>query len=238
MTDIRLLDVRALASDLHQRGGYQNVIRLLDQTVAAQSCHADLNLAKDQLSALQHLTQFGGPSDHLFRRTIESALMSQAVLLYVRAVYDSGHVSERKSLNVRTKISNDARLAHDRLIIARKRVIAHIDGLGTSTDYDLRETVMFGCEVANGWRIGATTRQSTSSTKVMADLDLCINETLPIAKQEFQKRLAHFQETISDIDASIFHSHIVDGALLIQDKEALKKLVLQAIDRSDTPIMN
>lgn len=87
----------------------------------AQSSFHDLLFAVEILSYLRGL---GAGTDRELPAAAQGALMSQSILLYVRATGPSG---QRKSLKLLQGYNEAQRELHEKLVKLRNKVIAHLD---------------------------------------------------------------------------------------------------------------
>ncbi len=159
MEQEQLLDVAGLAAELEGVAAYTIVLRRLRAAKSAQSCVSDLRLAQDQVEALEHSLNVGGSTDVTRRRSIETALSTTGVLLYVRATDDDGRGGGRGSIKVTANLSDEAKAAHARLVKLRHTAIAHIDDEKAPPEYAWRETLIFG-RWREGWNLGVKRRSN------------------------------------------------------------------------------
>lgn len=204
-----LLDVAGLAAELEGDAAYAIVLRKLRAARSAQSCVSDLRLAQDHVEALEHSLNVEGTTDVTRRRSIETALSTTGVLLYVRATDDDGRGGGRGSIKVTAKLSADAKEAHARLVKLRHTAIAHIDDEKAPPEYAWRETLIFG-RWREGWNLGVTTRQTTSNQRVLDDLKLCLSEAEPLLRAKAVKRINELTTALAVVPAEVFDRHTVE----------------------------
>jgi len=201
-----LLDVAGLAAELEGEPTFLPVIRRFRSARVVQSCVTDLRLAQDHIEALEHSLNIGGTTDETRRRTIETSLSITAALLYVRATDDDGRGGGRGSVKVAGKLSDAAKEAHKRLVRLRNTAIAHVHDEESPPEYAWRETMIFG-RWLEGWNLGVTTRQSTSSGRVFDDLKLCLSEAEPILAAKAVLRINQLTEALGAVPAEVFDRH-------------------------------
>lgn len=230
-----LLDVGALVAELGGDASFLPVLRKLRAARGVQSCLSDLRLAQDHIETLEHSLKVGGMSEVVQRRSIETALSTSAVLLYVRATDDDGRGSGRGSVKVTAKLSEDAKLAHKRLVKLRHTAIAHIDDGNAPPEYSWRETIIFG-RWHGGWNLGVTTRQTTRSESVLSDLKLCLSEAEPLLAAKATKRINELTEALSVVPAEVFDRHTVEADKFFGGEALAAALLNSAPPGSDATI--
>ena len=88
-----------------------------------RSLSVDLEMALESLDALEALWETPTAHDDFMLKTTESALLNNALVLYVRATKTKS--KHRGDFDLRSRFSEEEKLTHDELVALRDDAIAH-----------------------------------------------------------------------------------------------------------------
>jgi hypothetical protein len=120
------VDVNALLGEFSALPAAGKLTKAIKKAMLYQSCRSDLAQAASSMDALKNLQRSPRKSGTIEKTTTEAALLTQAVILYVRATHGSGKRGERGSVQIRAKLSPELQNDHDLLARLRNRALAHV----------------------------------------------------------------------------------------------------------------
>jgi hypothetical protein len=94
-----------------------------------RSLTVDLEIARESLDALDVVWGTPTANNDFTAGTIESALLNNALVLYVRATKTTS--DERGTFDLRSRVSEDEKAVHEELVDLRDKAIAHFGSGGT-----------------------------------------------------------------------------------------------------------
>lgn len=110
----------------------KRLLPLADKIRRARDLHslsADLAMALESLDALDALLKVPTATDDFGKIITESALLSNALVLYVRATKTTSN--ERGGFDLRSRFSEEEKVAHEELSDLRDKAIAHFGSGGS-----------------------------------------------------------------------------------------------------------
>jgi hypothetical protein len=161
------------------------------------SLSTDLVMALESVDALEaELATAADPDDH--RKLItESALLNNALVLYVRATKTESR--ERRGFDLRSRFSADEKIAHQELSDLRDHAIAHF-GSGGSYDGEWQaELVILQFSGADS-KPGVVTRRQTIDRNLVKRARRQIEAALGLMRTVYHEKL---EEITASLDAAV-----------------------------------
>jgi hypothetical protein len=203
------IDLLSLAETLERRGGKRKLAGALRSAWRAQSCVADLRQAETLCETLHQLTAgpptFGPPP----LLSIQSSLLSTAILLYARATSTGGSRSERGSVQLDgSKLTPEQREDHKTLIGLRNSALGHVQ-TGTRLAGDLwHRDYLFAKRVKQDtWGVASGSTSIGLHFEAMAIL----RRQLPVALAIL---VARTRKRIDDATQALQESHPSEATML------------------------
>lgn len=157
-------DLTALSQRLHSEDRHKPLAGMIDRAQDLASMRADLEIALESLDALEAL--FSAPQyQDLSTSVTEYALLSNAVLLYVRATKTTS--TERRSFDLNSRFSEQEKVVHRELADLRDGAIAHFGSGGSYQGSWHVETVILQATI-EGSRVGVLTKRQTRDMELVS----------------------------------------------------------------------
>ncbi len=195
------VDLLAMARALESRGGKRDLSDSLRAAWRAQSCLADLRNASEVCEVFDQLPPGAigpggiGPGGITH---IKSALLTSAILLYVRATATGGSKTERGSIQLDLKKLNlEQRNDHKTLINIRNGAIGHVEA-GATIGGDLwHADYLFAKEASkSAWRIASGSTSIGFNVDTLAALKRQLPVALEAVGAKCRRRLDHIHKTL------------------------------------------
>lgn len=219
----RTINLSALAVRLRSEKRYLRLAGLIDKAVNVGSLHSDMMMAAESMVALRSVLAIPTePNDHK-KLITESALLNNAIMLYVRATKTKSKI--RAGFDLRSKFSQQEVVVHQELCDIRDDAIAHF-GLGGSYGGEWQAEVAILQFEGDGGLPAVLTRRQT------IDRTLCerVESQIEIARSMLRKIYYEIlQKVVDEIGAaakadSNFHlelsKHPLNLDLFLQSKAA------------------
>jgi hypothetical protein len=184
--DTATFNLSALADRLLAEGRKTDFAMKIRAAVDAHSIKADLTLAGEACTTLAFLADQPQAMPANMKDTAQAALLSYAILLYVRATKSNSEA--RRTYDLRSKLSAEEKQVHAELCDLRDKAVAHF---GTGGSYVGNWTV----EVAIADVVGDGVRPAVASRRLVLDRTLLrrarfqISRALEIMGNEHGKRM-------------------------------------------------
>lgn len=162
------------------------IASLLRRTKLTQACHADIKGAHSSLIAFNHwmhsdVSAF--TNEHSL--TIQSALLTKAIVLYARATHGSADKGGRGSVQIKNRLPDDLKVEHDLIIDLRNRAIVH-SHLGKEIGERVwEEQQLLLVQIGEGYKPMYTTRTTQIDYKAIVSLYKLLNFALDFYHQRF-----------------------------------------------------
>ncbi len=192
-------NLSALADRLYEE---QRMLPLANQIYRARDLHSlstDLVMALESLDALDlELKKPTDPNDHT-KLITESALLNNALVLYVRATKTKSE--ERGGFDLRSRFSELEKYAHRELTDLRDHAIAHFGSGGSYQGEWQAELVIlqFNGEDA---KIGVITRRQTVDRSLVVRARRQVETALRLMREIYQEKLNNITESLNSAVAS------------------------------------
>lgn len=181
------IDLKAAVDALSK--DYAIIARLIQQTSDAHSIYTDLATARDMMRTLPGIINTA-------KRETESpnwasdcalALLNTAIILYVRATKSSSR--HRRSFDLRSKLSSEQKVIHDKLCSLRDDAIAHFGpgNLPGGLTWQI-EGIFIPLDRPDDLRIMTGSRRIFQQQELQDELTLQLDQTLVLAKSEVDIR--------------------------------------------------
>lgn len=194
----RFCDAEHLADRLEHRDEFRRLRAMIRQAVVAQSCRADLAQAQTCCDALDALLQSPRKRGTLERRSTESALLSQAVLLYGRATVTNTGRTERGPITIADRLTPEQRADHEALLEVRNRAIAHVYLNEQVSGETWHHGLVFFIEDGQGWRPAGASKTHQFHGETFARLKRQLAIATNIVRARFRKRVDAIALTLNE----------------------------------------
>jgi len=157
-------DLTALSERLFEEGRLQPLAGKIQRAQDLASLHADLIMAGECLDALDALIAQPTAEDDFAKNITEASLLSNAVVLYVRATKTES--DERRGFDLRSRFSTEQKIVHQELCDLRDKAIAHFGSGGSYAGEWKVERVVLDVTDAADARVAVATRRKTVDRKL------------------------------------------------------------------------
>lgn len=223
-----MVDLLAVAAELERREPSSKLAAALKNAGRAQSCVADVRLARTTLEALAQLRGKGRWAPAVQLTAAEHALLANSVFLYARAVATGAKQGERGHTPIRAKLSAEDQRRHDRVINVRNTALAHVRANEKVSDDLWHREIVFAVEQPDGaWLPAAVSRRVQANRSLESDL----RSLLPTAEDELRaiyfRRLTYATELLQKVPSllQVLEKHLLDPIEVFDsESEAAKAL--------------
>jgi hypothetical protein len=194
------IDIRDLEARLGDDEQFRPLKRLINRTMLAQSCIADLAQAQDSIEALDNLYRYFGKKDSPLRINIEAALIMAAVTLYARATGGSDSRGERGSSKIASKLPPEQLGDHVAILELRHRAFAHVYANEQLTgDIPWHRDMIFAVATERGWKPGSLVNRLQVVPSMVARLRRQIPVARAILYDRFQLRMTQMSDLMNSL---------------------------------------
>lgn len=196
----RAVNLSIVRERLVEAGALSKLAEAIRVTLNAQSCLIDLQQSAGSLAALQEiminsfLENAAVPSEQS-RKVVESALLENAITLYVRATHSGADKGSRGSIQIAGKLTTAEKTDHQTLIDVRNKAVAHVHQNKDVWGKSRHRGVILLVECEEGWRPGA------AASRVTFDRDLvgCLIRQVPVATRIISSQVDGLFRKLADL---------------------------------------
>lgn len=220
-------DLIALADALEQDSGKVRLVDTIRRAGRAQSCRADLELAKNSCEAI---AQFDLPSmtaTILHRQTARNALLMNAILLYARATSTGKKLGERGSTSIEDRLPPELRADHRQIVNIRDRAYAHVYANEPIGDRIWHREAIFAVRIDDEWQPASITRRIQENPKVLQQLRKLLPLADELVRGVFLKRIGELAELLNKRDhlLPLLEIHRFDAVAFLGSVEEVWRLL-------------
>lgn len=222
----KMVDLMAIALQLEQSEPKDKLAGAVRNAGRAQSCVADITLARSTLEALAQLQSLGQWAPVIHRLAAEHAMLANAIILYARATATGAKAGERGHTSIRERLTSEQQKAHDWIIDVRNTAVAHVRANEALAEELWHREIIFAKEQGDGsWLPAAMTRRVQVNPILVGKLRGLLEVAEGLLKQTYYKRIEFVARLLERTPgaAERFPKNLIDPISIFGSEQEAKR---------------